>query len=58
MMKRIFGPKKQEVIRSWRKLHSEELRNFYSSLYIVRLIKWRRIMWAELLVLLWEKTNL
>jgi hypothetical protein len=36
---RIFGPKRDEVIGEWRKLHIEELNNLYSSPNIVRLIK-------------------
>jgi hypothetical protein len=31
ILRRIFGPEKDEVTREWRKLHSEELHNFYSS---------------------------
>jgi hypothetical protein len=34
--RRIFGPKKDEVIRDWRKLHNEELNDLYSSPNIVR----------------------
>jgi hypothetical protein len=43
---RIFGPKRDED-RSWRKLHNDELQNLYSSLNIVRVIKSRRMRWAE-----------
>jgi hypothetical protein len=42
----IFGSKRNEVIREWRKLHNEELHDLYSSPYIVRVIKWRRMRWA------------
>jgi hypothetical protein len=38
-MMRIFGPKKDEVIGGWRKLHNEELHNLYSSPSIIRMIK-------------------
>jgi hypothetical protein len=39
---RIFGPKRDEVAGGWRKLHDEELHNFYSSTSIIRMIKsWR-----------------
>jgi hypothetical protein len=36
---RIFGPKRDEVTRSWRKLHNEELHNLYSSPSIIRMIR-------------------
>jgi hypothetical protein len=42
---RIFGPKRDELKRKWRKLHNEEFNNLYSSPNIVQLIKWRRIRW-------------
>jgi hypothetical protein len=43
---RIFGPKRDEVTGEWRKLHSEELHNLYSSPDIIRQIKSRRMRWA------------
>jgi hypothetical protein len=39
VLRRIFGPKRDEVTGEWRKLHNEELHNLYSSLDIVRQIK-------------------
>jgi hypothetical protein len=38
VLRRIFGPKRNEVTGEWRKLHSEELHNLYSSLDIIRQI--------------------
>jgi hypothetical protein len=38
---RIFGPKRDEVTGGWRKLHNEELHNLYSSPSIIRMIKSR-----------------
>jgi hypothetical protein len=43
VLRRIFGPKRDEVIGEWRKLHCEELHNFYSSPGIIRHIKTRCI---------------
>jgi hypothetical protein len=45
VLRRIFGPKRDEVTGEWRKLHSGELHNLYSSPDIVRQIKSRRMMW-------------
>jgi hypothetical protein len=46
VLRRIFGPRRDEVTGDWRKLHSEELHNFYSSPNIIRMIKSRRMRWA------------
>jgi hypothetical protein len=46
VLRRIFGPKGDEVTGEWKKLHSEELLNLYSSPDIIRQIKSRRIRWA------------
>jgi hypothetical protein len=43
VLRRIFEPKRDEVIRGWRKLHNEELHGLYSSPSIVRVIKARRV---------------
>jgi hypothetical protein len=47
VLRRIFGPKRDEVTGGWRKLHNEELHNLYSSPSIIRMIKSRRTTWAE-----------
>jgi hypothetical protein len=39
VLRRIFGPKRDEVAGDWRKLHNEELHNLYSSPNIIRMIK-------------------
>jgi hypothetical protein len=43
VLRRIFEPKRDEVTGGWRKLHNEELHNFYSSPSIIRMIKSRRM---------------
>jgi hypothetical protein len=46
VLRRIFGPKRDEVTGGWRKLHNEDLHGLYSSCSIVRVIKARRMRWA------------
>jgi hypothetical protein len=46
VLRRIFGPKRDEVTGEWRRLHNEELCVLYSSPIIIRLIKSRRASWA------------
>jgi len=46
VLRRIFGPRKDEVTGEWRRLHIEELNDLYTSPNIVRVIKSRRIRWA------------
>ena len=45
-MRRIFGPRRDEVTGEWRRLHNEEINDLYSSLNIVWVIKSRRMRWA------------
>jgi hypothetical protein len=46
VLRRIFGPKRDEVTGVRRKLYNEELRDLYSSPSIIRIIKSRRMRWA------------
>jgi hypothetical protein len=46
VLRRIFGPKRDEVTGGWRKLNNEELHGLYSSPSIVRVIKARKVRWA------------
>jgi hypothetical protein len=46
VLRRIFGPKRDEVTGGWRKLHNEQLHNLYSSPSIIRMIKSRRMRLA------------
>jgi hypothetical protein len=39
VLRRIFGPKREEVVRDWRRLHNEELHNLYASPNVTREIK-------------------
>jgi hypothetical protein len=47
VLRRIFGPNRDEVMGGWRKLHNEELRDLYSSPSIITIIKSRRMSWAN-----------
>jgi hypothetical protein len=46
VLRRIFGPKRDEVTGEWRKMHNEELHNLYSSPDITRQVKSRRMRWV------------
>jgi hypothetical protein len=46
VLRRVFGPKTDEVTGEWRKLHNEELNDLYSLPNIVRVVKSRRLRWA------------
>ena len=46
VLRRVFGPKRDEVTGEWRKMHNEELNDLYSLSNIVRVVKWRRMRWA------------
>jgi hypothetical protein len=58
VLRRIFGPKRDEVTGEWRKLHNEELNNLYSSLSIVRVIQSRRMRWAGHVARMGEKRHI
>jgi hypothetical protein len=54
VLRRIFGPKRNEVTGEWRKLHNKELRDLYSSPSIIRIIKSRRMRWAGHVARKWK----
>jgi hypothetical protein len=57
VLRKIFEPKRDEVSGGWRKLHNEELHNLYSSPSIIRMIKSRRMRWAEHVARMGVKRN-
>jgi hypothetical protein len=57
VLRRIFGSERDEMTGGWRKLHNEELRDSYSSQSIIRIIKSRRMRWAEHIERTWKKIN-
>ena len=55
VLRRVFGPERFEVTGEWRKLHNEELNDLYCSPYIVRVVKSRRMRWAEQVACIGER---
>jgi hypothetical protein len=57
VLRRIFGPTRDEVTGEWRRLHNGELHNLYSSPDIIRQIKSRRVRWAGHVACMGEGRN-
>jgi hypothetical protein len=57
VLRRIFGPRRDEVTGEWRKLHNEELRDFHSSSSIIKIIKSRRMRWVGHVARMGEKRD-
>jgi hypothetical protein len=57
VVRRIFGPKRNEVTGGCRKLHNEEFHNLYAFHIIIRMIKSRAMRWAGHVTLMWERRN-
>jgi hypothetical protein len=57
VLRRTFGPKRDEVTGEWRKLHNDELCNLCSSPSIITIIKLRRMSWEGHLAQMGEKRN-
>jgi hypothetical protein len=57
VLRRIFGPKRNEMTGEWRKLHNEELHNLYSSPDIIREVKSKRMRWARHVARMGEEGN-
>jgi hypothetical protein len=47
VLRKVFGPNKDEVTGKWRRLHNEELYDLYSLLHVIRVIKSRRMSWER-----------
>jgi hypothetical protein len=57
VLRKMFGSKRDEVTGGWRKLHNEELRDFYNAPSIIRIIKSRRMRWVGHVARMGEKRN-
>ena len=59
VLRRVFGPKRDEVTGEWRKLHNEELNDLYSSQHTctVRVIESRRMRWARHIARMGDKRD-
>jgi hypothetical protein len=57
VVRRIFGPKRDEVTGEWKKWHNKELHDLYSSPSIIRILKSRRMRWAGHVARMGEKRN-
>jgi hypothetical protein len=57
VLRRIFRPREEEVAGDWRRLHNEELHNFYASPDIITVIKSRRVRLARHIARMGEITN-
>jgi hypothetical protein len=55
VLRGIFGPKRDEVMGGWRKVHNRELRDFYSSSSIIEIIKSGMMRWVGHVALMGEK---
>jgi hypothetical protein len=58
VLSRVLGPKRDEVVGEWRKLHDEELNDLYCPPSIVRVIKSRRMRWAGHVARMGERRGL
>jgi hypothetical protein len=57
VLRRIFGPKREEVAGSWRRSHNEELHSLHASQNIIRVIKSKRMTWTGNVALIGEMRN-
>jgi hypothetical protein len=57
VLRRIFGPIREEVAGGWKRLHNEEIHNVYASPYIIRVIKSRKMRWVGHVARMGEMRN-
>jgi hypothetical protein len=57
VLRRIFGPKRDEVTGEWRKLHNEKLYDLFSSTSIIKVVKSRRMRWLGHVARMRKKRN-
>jgi hypothetical protein len=57
VLRKIFGPKREEVIIGWRRMHDEALHNLYCSPSIIRIIKLRKMRWTGHVARMGERRN-
>jgi hypothetical protein len=57
MLRRIFGPKRNEIVEGWKRLHYEEFHNLHSSPRIIKLTWSRSMKWMGHVVHMREKRN-
>jgi hypothetical protein len=57
VLRRIFGPEKEEMAEGWTRLHNEELHNLYASPNVIPVIKSRRMRWAGHVTRMGEMRN-
>jgi hypothetical protein len=57
VLRRVFGPKREEVVGGWKRLHNEELHDLYASLNIIRVIKSRMVRRTEYVARMGEMIN-
>jgi hypothetical protein len=55
VLRKIFGPKRDDVIGNWRRWHNKELQSLYSLPDIIRVIKSRRMRWVGHVAHMWER---
>jgi hypothetical protein len=57
VLRRIFGPKREEVTGDWRRLHNEQLHNLYAPPNVTKVMKPRGVRWAGYVVCMGEVRN-
>jgi hypothetical protein len=58
VLRKMFGPKRDEIVGGWRKRRNEELDNLYSSPSIIKMIKSSRMRWAGHVAHMWRRMHI